>query len=105
MYGVIIFAQILWYNKSRTTGRICPACQRLYRIGDALPDHLDEEHRRCFKKPHPRLAREQEISGLCVSFWICFLLSPILTFMQVPLYALSWRRSTILVQLNQHGDG
>jgi hypothetical protein len=80
MYGVIIFAQILWYNKSRTTGRICPACQRLYRIGDALPDHLDEEHRRCFKKPHPRLAREQQISGLCVSCWICFLLSPILTF-------------------------
>jgi len=57
--------QILWYNKSRATGRICPACQRLYRLGDVLPDHLNDEFGQPVNLPHPQLDREQQISGLC----------------------------------------
>lgn len=58
--------QILWYNKSRATSRICPACQRLYRLGDILPDHIDGElvNTKHSRTP-PQLEREQEISGLC----------------------------------------
>ncbi|KAJ6526598.1 hypothetical protein DFH09DRAFT_1187567 [Mycena vulgaris] len=67
-------ALILWYNKSRSTSRICPACQRLYRLGDLLPDHLDdEEHTRVEERPPPQLEREQEISGLCST--VCFILA------------------------------
>ncbi|KAJ7179584.1 hypothetical protein C8R46DRAFT_1074163 [Mycena filopes] len=57
-------ALILWYNKSRSTSRICPACQRLYRLGDVLADHIDEEHERVDQPSPPQLTREQEISGL-----------------------------------------
>jgi hypothetical protein len=52
----------------RSTSRICPACQRLYRLGDVLPDHIDDdEHERPEQRPAPQLEREQEISGLCAS--------------------------------------
>ena len=59
--------QILWYNKSRATARICPACQRLYRLGDVLPDHLakEDEQGAPNTSPSPFLAKEQELSGLC----------------------------------------
>ena len=59
--------QTLWYNKSRATARICPACQRLYRLGDVLPDHLASEDARSAPNapPLPYLAKEQELSGLC----------------------------------------
>lgn len=58
--------QILWYNRSRRTARICPACQRLYRLGDILPDHLTEaEADKEETMPSPQLLREQELSGLC----------------------------------------
>ena len=59
--------QILWYNKSRATARICPACQRLYRLGDVLPDHLakEDEQGAPSTSPSPFLAKEQELSGLC----------------------------------------
>jgi len=69
-------ALILWYNKSRSTSRICPACQRLYRLGDVLPDHMDfaEDHARSVtQRPPPQLEREQEISGLCSA--VCFILA------------------------------
>ncbi|KAJ6482917.1 hypothetical protein C8R47DRAFT_577324 [Mycena vitilis] len=68
-------ALILWYNKSRSTSRICPACQRLYRLGDVLPDHTDdsEDHARAYQHPPPQLEREQEISGLCSA--VCFILA------------------------------
>ncbi|TFK29070.1 hypothetical protein FA15DRAFT_664377 [Coprinopsis marcescibilis] len=81
-------ARILWYNKSRATSRICPTCQRLYRIGDVLPDHSlgDETVRYGFNggesdhggderkaPPPPQLFREQEISGLCSP--VCFILA------------------------------
>ncbi|KAJ7079770.1 hypothetical protein B0H15DRAFT_787694 [Mycena belliarum] len=68
-------ALILWYNKSRATSRICPACQRLYRLGDVLLDHLDaDEHtRNAEQRPPPQLEREQEISGLCST--MCFILA------------------------------
>ena len=51
--------------------RICPACQRLYRLGDILPEHLAEEHGRDAESGHasPFLLKEQEISGLCE--WPC----------------------------------
>ncbi|KAH6911935.1 hypothetical protein BKA70DRAFT_1265951 [Coprinopsis sp. MPI-PUGE-AT-0042] len=72
-------ARILWYNKSRSTSRICPACQRLYRLGDVLPDHLDENADEDHPAPPPQqpqspyLYREQEISGLCTP--VCFILA------------------------------
>ncbi|KAI0334144.1 hypothetical protein GY45DRAFT_1243126 [Cubamyces sp. BRFM 1775] len=68
-------ALILWYNKSRRTSRICPACQRLYRLGDVLPDHLagDNGEQRNETRASPYLAREQELSGLCSP--VCFILA------------------------------
>ena len=64
-------SQILWYNKSRAESRVCPACQRLYRLGDNLQDLIDEEPNN--KPPLPQLLREQKISGLCAfhAFLIC----------------------------------
>lgn len=65
-------ALILWYNKSRAESRICPACQRLYRLGDHLPDLIDEESTED-KPPSPQLLREQRISGLCSP--VCFIMA------------------------------
>ncbi|EPS96237.1 hypothetical protein FOMPIDRAFT_1032530 [Fomitopsis schrenkii] len=68
-------ALILWYNKSRRSARVCPACQRLYRLGDVLPEHMLDEN--SIPKPHepiaPNLLREQELSGLCSP--MCFVLA------------------------------
>ncbi|KZT69453.1 hypothetical protein DAEQUDRAFT_690988 [Daedalea quercina L-15889] len=68
-------ALILWYNKSRRGARVCPACQRLYRLGDVLPEHLLDEN--SIPKPHEPIAvnllREQELSGLCSP--MCFVLA------------------------------
>ncbi|KAI0772490.1 hypothetical protein BD413DRAFT_474558 [Trametes elegans] len=68
-------ALILWYNKSRRNSRICPACQRLYRLGDVLPDHLagEDAPQRNETRTSPYLAREQELSGLCSP--VCFILA------------------------------
>ncbi|KAI0370898.1 hypothetical protein BV20DRAFT_943059 [Pilatotrama ljubarskyi] len=68
-------ALILWYNKSRRTARICPACQRLYRLGDLLPDHLVGEggQQGSETQSSPYLAREQQLSGLCSP--VCFILA------------------------------
>lgn len=73
--------QILWYNKSRGTSRICPACERLYHLGDVLPDLLpdDDEFTRVEKHIPPQLGREQELSGLCAII-CCPLRSCIQTF-------------------------
>ncbi|KIY62137.1 hypothetical protein CYLTODRAFT_427146 [Cylindrobasidium torrendii FP15055 ss-10] len=59
--------QILWYNKSRASSRICPSCQRLYRLGDTLPDVLppDDEYTRVEPQIPSQLPREQQLSGLC----------------------------------------
>lgn len=62
---VPMFIQILWYNKSRTTGRVCPSCRRLYSLGDVLPDLIQETPKSFPNTQSPYLAREQEISGLC----------------------------------------
>ncbi|KAH7921140.1 hypothetical protein BV22DRAFT_1132543 [Leucogyrophana mollusca] len=66
-------AIILWYNKSRSTARICPSCRRLYRLGDNLPNLIEDEQ--CSKEVArpPQLLREQEISGLCSP--VCFILA------------------------------
>ncbi|KAJ7145804.1 hypothetical protein C8R44DRAFT_755921 [Mycena epipterygia] len=66
-------ALILWYNKSRATSRICPACQRLYHLGDVLPDHLDDDENAHVNQQLPQLEREQKISGLCST--VCFILA------------------------------
>nr|GAT58949.1 predicted protein [Mycena chlorophos] len=67
-------ALTLWYNKSRATSRVCPACQRLYRLGDVFklsdPDD-DEDEEAPSQPPLPQLLREQQISGLCSTF--CFI--------------------------------
>ncbi|KAJ3509539.1 hypothetical protein NLJ89_g5173 [Agrocybe chaxingu] len=65
-------ALILWYNKSRSRSRICPSCQRLYRLGDALQDLVDEDPEPDKPRP-PQLLLEQEISGLCSP--VCFILA------------------------------
>ncbi|KAF5325593.1 hypothetical protein D9611_000841 [Ephemerocybe angulata] len=68
-------AMILWYNKSRATGRVCPACQRLYRLGDTLPEH-DMGTGEPPREPRPELPQlklEQQISGLCSP--VCFVLA------------------------------
>ncbi|KZT05292.1 uncharacterized protein LAESUDRAFT_656177 [Laetiporus sulphureus 93-53] len=67
-------ALVLWYNKSRKTARVCPACQRLYRLGDVLPKHLNEEAlTQSAEHMREHLYREQAISGLCSS--VCFMLA------------------------------
>ncbi|GBE87091.1 hypothetical protein SCP_1003380 [Sparassis crispa] len=68
-------AQILWYNKSRTTARICPACQRLYRLGDILPDPVAAQGEPDPASTYisPLLSREQALSGLCSP--VCFVLA------------------------------
>ncbi|OCH88509.1 hypothetical protein OBBRIDRAFT_795199 [Obba rivulosa] len=70
-------ALILWYNKSRKSARVCPACQRLYCLGDTLPDHLDQAEQEQpslpEQPPSPYLLREQELSGLCSP--VCFILA------------------------------
>ncbi|KAF8064194.1 hypothetical protein FPV67DRAFT_1503890 [Lyophyllum atratum] len=68
-------ALILWYNKSRATSRICPACQRLYRLGDILPDHLADgmPNPETEARPSPQLEREQALSGLCSP--VCFIVA------------------------------
>ncbi|KAG6865306.1 hypothetical protein C0991_003608 [Blastosporella zonata] len=58
-------AYILWYNKSRSTSRICPACLRLYRLGDVLADHISGQEHFEDMESSPRLQREQTLSGLC----------------------------------------
>ena len=78
--------KILWYNKSRATGRICPACQRLYRLGDTLPEHeVGEGGDRQMKKPPAQLRREQEISGFCACtplISLCYILAHILSLVE-----------------------
>ncbi|EKM74805.1 hypothetical protein AGABI1DRAFT_109820 [Agaricus bisporus var. burnettii JB137-S8] len=67
---------MLWYNKSRATSRICPACQRLYHLGDKLPEHTALNDPGLVSSPqntNPRLLSEQEISGLCSP--VCFILA------------------------------
>ncbi|KAG6916827.1 hypothetical protein DXG01_005212 [Tephrocybe rancida] len=66
-------AYILWYNKSRSTSRVCPACQRLYRLGDVLADHLAGQQHFQGMESSPKLRREQTLSGLCSS--MCFIMA------------------------------
>ncbi|KJA24891.1 hypothetical protein HYPSUDRAFT_135697 [Hypholoma sublateritium FD-334 SS-4] len=63
---------ILWYNKSRSHSRVCPACQRLYRLGDTLPDLLDDISLSEKPPPHQQM-REQSISGICSP--VCFVMA------------------------------
>ncbi|KAI0063345.1 hypothetical protein BV25DRAFT_419235 [Artomyces pyxidatus] len=67
-------ALFMWYNKSRKTGRVCPACRRLYNLGDTLPNPLNDHHEDPAKKePPPQLLSEQKISGLCSP--LCFIMA------------------------------
>ncbi|KIY49815.1 hypothetical protein FISHEDRAFT_40387, partial [Fistulina hepatica ATCC 64428] len=69
-------AMVLWYNKSRASSRVCPACKRIYHLGDALRDPMMREEDSSDddeEDPSHSLRREQEISGLCSP--ICFCLA------------------------------
>ncbi|KAF9228079.1 hypothetical protein BS17DRAFT_745291 [Gyrodon lividus] len=66
-------AIILWYNKSRATGRVCPSCRRLYNLGDVLPDLVQDDTKHYPEPRSPYLSREQEISGLCSP--LCFIMA------------------------------
>lgn len=69
--------QIMWYNKSRLKSRVCPACKRLYHLGDntkePLVDAFDDESlfgTREMEKDQPRRKQsEQRISGICTSMF------------------------------------
>jgi len=62
-------AMMLWHNKTRKVGRICPVCMRCFRLGDRLAPPLQEEFGDATAEG-PQLQREQIISGIC-SF-VCF---------------------------------
>ncbi|KLO16587.1 hypothetical protein SCHPADRAFT_995014 [Schizopora paradoxa] len=67
-------AIITWYNRTRRTSRICPACQRIYKLGDTLLDpvsNMPVDPRDPSTPKHVFL--EQKISGLCSA--TCFLLA------------------------------
>ncbi|KIJ18157.1 hypothetical protein PAXINDRAFT_110644 [Paxillus involutus ATCC 200175] len=66
-------AIILWYNKSRSIGRVCPSCRRLYNLGDVLPNLAQEGAKHYSEPQSPYLSREQEISGLCSP--LCFIMA------------------------------
>lgn len=63
--------QIMWYNKSRISSRICPTCHRVYKIGDVLQDLMDSEKEA--ETGSERQVREQELSGLCSA--VCFVVA------------------------------
>ncbi|KAL5520410.1 hypothetical protein ACEPAG_9634 [Sanghuangporus baumii] len=68
-------ALIAWYNKTRTYERICPACQRIYRLGDTLIDPISGELINTNdRRTPPHVLREQQLSGFC-SFPCFFLAS------------------------------
>ena len=63
----------LWYNKSRTTSRICAACLRLYNVGDNLASPIRGSKDQGTKDRVILLARqvrEQELSGLCALIFL-----------------------------------
>ncbi|KAI0684059.1 hypothetical protein BC835DRAFT_1251213, partial [Cytidiella melzeri] len=81
-------AMIAWYNLSRMKSRVCPACKRLYHLGDltrepfaakdeesdeeyttGIPENQDSETRR---EESQKLHEEQCISGICSA--LCYLL-------------------------------
>ncbi|KAI6101053.1 hypothetical protein EDD17DRAFT_1660103 [Pisolithus thermaeus] len=66
-------AIILWYNKSRAKGRVCPSCRRLYNLGDVLPDLIQDSPKYTLEPRSSFLAREQFISGLCSP--LCFVMA------------------------------
>ncbi|KAI6118487.1 hypothetical protein EDD16DRAFT_1585148 [Pisolithus croceorrhizus] len=66
-------AIILWYNKSRAKGRVCPSCRRLYNLGDVLPDLIQDSPKYALEPRSSFLAREQFISGLCSP--LCFVMA------------------------------
>ncbi|KAJ8518731.1 hypothetical protein ONZ45_g4250 [Pleurotus djamor] len=66
-------ALILWYNKSRATSRICPSCQRLYRLGDTLAPLIGDDYDSTPRYLAPQQSKEQRISGLCSP--VCFVVA------------------------------
>ncbi|CAG7851165.1 SubName: Full=Uncharacterized protein {ECO:0000313/EMBL:CCA71860.1} [Serendipita indica DSM 11827] len=65
-------ALVLWYNRTRATHRICPTCQRVYHVGEALRPHLpgvDSEEEQSVTeeevKRHAARTAEQWLSGIC----------------------------------------
>lgn len=58
---------MVWYNKSRLKSRVCPACKRLYHLGDAPREPLDGPDGKEPTDESTRRFREQKISGICTS--------------------------------------
>ncbi|KAF8522696.1 hypothetical protein BU17DRAFT_27302, partial [Hysterangium stoloniferum] len=58
-------ALILWYNKSRKSARICPACRRCYLVGDTLLPHVMDQTDSRAEYLDPRNVCEKRISGIC----------------------------------------
>jgi hypothetical protein len=70
---------MVWYNRTRRSSRICLACQRLYTLGDVLPDPFPVEEsengqvaRVGKDTPSPQVSREQALSGLCTTLYLRF---------------------------------
>ncbi|KAF9649546.1 hypothetical protein BDM02DRAFT_3084631, partial [Thelephora ganbajun] len=69
-------ALCVWYNKSRQRSRVCPACWRIFQMGDVLSSPLQGlEPPRVSHKVYPELVAEQGISGLCST--VCFVLASV----------------------------
>lgn len=92
---------MLWYNRSRTTHRVCPTCQRIYHVGDSLRPHveglgasLDAQHH-----SHKTTQMEQWLSGICMCSLFSFLLYKDKTLMWLYDYRLIYLFCPILLQI------
>lgn len=59
------FATLLWFNRTRKTQRICPACQRLYNLADDLPPLIMPAQGEAPEADPEGIRRERELSGIC----------------------------------------
>lgn len=63
---ICVVLKITWFNRTRRTGRICPACQRIYKLGDTLLDPVSNMPMDPYDPSTPKhMFREQKISGIC----------------------------------------
>ncbi|KAG8810153.1 hypothetical protein FRC18_004230 [Serendipita sp. 400] len=101
-------ATALWYNRTRSTHRVCPTCQRVYNVGDTLRAHVQgiDEPSVDTEQGHQQRLNEQYLSGICSV--TCFALATYnFGHAAVLAYSLSWRQLGPATQkvLEGHGSG
>ncbi|KAG8752167.1 hypothetical protein FRC14_007280 [Serendipita sp. 396] len=100
--------EALWYNRTRSTHRVCPTCQRVYNVGDTLRAHVQgiDEPSVDTEQGHQQRLSEQYLSGICSV--TCFALATYnFGHAAVLAYSLSWRQLGPATQkvLEGHGSG